>query len=140
MREGVPEYVRVDTVDSGFACPALHRLPDARGAQPTVSREPQPSELRMPMPRAKAQVAVDAARGLCADRQRTFAATLAEDVQDARLEVDIAAVVIVCGVPQIGDVGEAPAGVDQRAQDRRVTRCLEVAAVGRLQEPAQLVV
>src|ERR1039457_969451 len=129
MAEVVPEPVRVYP-HASLVTAALDHLVDPVAGQrpPAAGPEPQPQAVRLLVPGADREVAVDPAGGFRIDPDRPVPAALAADMNLPAVQVQVAAVRITGVVADPGQLGQPDARPPEPRQDRRVAALRERAA------------
>jgi hypothetical protein len=81
--------MRVDSAEPGLDRAALEELSDAGVRETTLGSEPQPRLRDRRVPGSGSEVPVERLGGPCAEGSRPRPAALADDVNDAVVEVDV---------------------------------------------------
>ena len=123
VRHRVPELVRMNVGQTGVSSTTTYDLSHPRVSHRPAQAEPQAVRaLREGMPRSHPRVAVDGLGRLLPERARATPVALARHERDVQVEIDI-------GHSEPSQLGPPHPGVDEQAEDGRISPCLKVLAL-----------
>src|SRR5207245_738883 len=118
VSERVAQLVRVDALDTGLGATALQHLRDAAVGHAPLGPEPQPLLRDLRVTCTQPEVPIESLRCPRAERACALSTTLADDDDDAQVEVDVIGL-------EVRELGESQPSVDEQPDDRRIASALE---------------